>query len=400
MAHTNASVAKIDERLSPTSVIRFSNIRPFAFLIAIMFFAAGLFLADSSSSGAFAQDPAAQRMLDIASGGTQAEPESEAATSDARTTPTQGTLLSPLENTAESFSEQSAIVRVLYKIFFVYGFTVDGQTINLAKILIALLVFVVGLKVSHRARRIMRQRLRNNNDYMRFLERLLGISIIVLFGLLAMDLAGIPLKAFAFLGGAIAIAIGFGAQEVLANFISGIILTFEKPIRVGDLIEFDGERGKVADIGPRCTRVRQPGNVDLLIPNKKLLEGKLVNWTLTDEQIRTEVLVGVAYGSPTRTVEELLRKAMAEHPRIDKHPEPVVLFAEFGDNSLNFRVLFWITVRDLMEQLIIQSELRFRIDDLFREADITIAFPQRDVHLDTLAPLEVRMVGAEEKDEK
>ncbi|MDK2971147.1 MAG: potassium-dependent mechanosensitive channel [Candidatus Sumerlaeota bacterium] len=398
MAHANASVVQIDERLSPTPVIRFSNIRPFAFLLAIMFFAAGLFLAESSPTAAFAQDPATQ-LLGAAPGGNRAEPASGATAADGKTTQTE-TLLSPLEHTAESYSEQSAIGRFLYKVFFGYGFTVDGQTINLSKILIALLVFVIGVKVSHRARHIMRQRLKDSSDYMRFLERLLGISIIVIFGLLAMDLAGIPLKAFAFLGGAIAIAIGFGAQEVLANFISGIILTFEKPIRVGDLIEFDGERGKVADIGPRCTRVRQPGNVDLLIPNKKLLEGKLINWTLTDEQLRTEVLVGVAYGSPTRTVEELLRKAMAEHPRIDKSPKPVILFAEFGDNSLNFRVLFWVTVRDLMEQLIIQSELRFRIDELFREADITIAFPQRDVHLDTLAPLEVRMVGAEEKDKK
>lgn len=302
-----------------------------------------------------------------------------------------------IQQVAESLMTGTGVFGVLNRIVFDYGPVIDGQRVNLAKLMLAILVIVLGFKVAGRVRALIRSRVREHNDFMLFLERLIGGIIIVVFIFLAMDLAGIPLKAFAFLGGAIAIAIGFGAQELLANFISGIILIFEKPIRIGDLIEFGGERGKVADIGPRCTRIRRPGNVDLLVPNKRLLEELVVNWTLTDAQVRSNIAVGVAYGSPTRKVEQLLLQAVRERSDIDPQPEPIVLFTSFGDNALEFRLSFTVTIHDFLTQLRIESELRHRIDELFTQAGIVIAFPQRDVHLDTLKPLEVRLLAREEQ---
>ena len=132
-------------------------------------------------------------------------------------------------------------------------------------------------------------------------------------------------------------------------------------------------------------------NTNYVVPNSFFLEKNVMNWNLSDDIIRVSVKVGVAYGSPVRKVEELLYKAVDEHESVLKDPHPLVLFGDFGDNSLNFEVLFWAQVRTLLERRMISSEVRFRIDDLFRKADVVIAFPQRDVHLDTLRPLQVEL---------
>jgi len=197
---------------------------------------------------------------------------------------------------------------------------------------------------------------------------------------------------FAFLGGAVAIGLGFGAQNLFNNFISGLILTFERTIRIGDLIELGEHLGLVEHIGNRCTRVKRTDGVDVLIPNSSLLENNVINWTLSDRRVRTSVVVGVIYGSPTDVVARLIRQAVDESDRVLKDPEPVVAFQDFGDNALVFETFFWTEVGSAMELRLIRSGIRFRIDALFREADLVIAFPQRDVHLDTVKPLEVRMV--------
>lgn len=202
----------------------------------------------------------------------------------------------------------------------------------------------------------------------------------------------IPLTAFAFLGGALAIGIGFGSQNILNNFISGIILLVERPIRVGDLIEVDGVGGTVASIGPRCTRFITFTNIDYWIPNSKLLENKVINLTFIDKVIRTTVSVGVAYGSDLRKVFQLIKKAVDDHGLINKHPEPFVTLTDFGDNALLFEVRFWITLSGKVNRLIVESDVRHRICHLFEEGGITIAYPQRDVHLDIQRPLDIRLL--------
>jgi small-conductance mechanosensitive channel len=127
----------------------------------------------------------------------------------------------------------------------------------------------------------------------------------------------------------------------------------------------------------------------MVIPNSSFLEKTVVNWTLADRVIREELQVGVIYGSPTREVKRLLLAAAAEVERVLKKPEPIVLFSDFGDNALLFHLLFWIKINNIIERKTILSELRFKVNDFFNAAKIVIAFPQRDVHLDTTKPLQL-----------
>ncbi len=224
-------------------------------------------------------------------------------------------------------------------------------------------------------------------------------TIVILVALTALSLLGIPLTAFAFATGAIAIGIGFGAQNIINNFISGWILMAERPIRIGDFIEIDGTNGVVELIGNRSTRIRRTDGVHLLVPNSRLLEQTVVNWTLVDREIRTMVRVGVAYGSPVRQVADLIRQAVEAQPEIKANPPLSVIFEDFGDSALVFDVYFWCDVGG--EKLLreIRSEIRFRLTELFAENGITIAFPQRDIHVDSLRPLDIRLMPANGDDD-
>jgi small-conductance mechanosensitive channel len=216
------------------------------------------------------------------------------------------------------------------------------------------------------------------------------LSIVIL--LYALHIVSIPLTLFTFLGGAIAIAIGFGAQNLLNNFISGVIILIERPIKPQDLVEVDGDLGRVANIGARCSTISLFSGVDILIPNSFFLEKKVINWTLSDKKNRTHVAVGVVYGSPVDQVMQFMEQTVKEHSRILEYPEPVTLFTEFGKNSLNFEIYFWIFMNNFMDRRVIESDVRKRIIELFNENGIVVAFPQRDVHLDTTKPLEVQVV--------
>jgi len=218
----------------------------------------------------------------------------------------------------------------------------------------------------------------------------IGFLLVILFGL---HVVNIPLTAFTFLGGAIAIGVGFGAQNLINNFISGFIIMAERPISIGDLIEMEGNFARVEEIGMRCTRIRTPANVHILVPNSSFLEKNIINWTLSDQLIRSNVTVGVVYGSLVREVKRFLIKAVSTHNKILIKPEPLVLFNDFADNSLVFNVYFWITMDRIMDRRTIESDVRFIIDELFSQANIIIAFPQRDVHLDTTKPIECKILN-------
>lgn len=205
----------------------------------------------------------------------------------------------------------------------------------------------------------------------------------------------IPLQSFATLGGGIAIGLGFAAQSVIKNFVSGFILLGDKPFDLGDFVEVGGIMGNIHDIGSRSTLLRTGENTDILVPNSYFLENTITNWTRKDHRIRAQVTVGVAYGSPADQVKELLLQAVTECDRILTTPQPFVLFNDFGDNTLIFDAYFWIEVAGVTERKIIQSALRFRIDEVFRAAGVVFAFPQRDVHIDTQGPIEVRLLEKE-----
>ena len=221
-----------------------------------------------------------------------------------------------------------------------------------------------------------------NPDLVHLIRRIFYILAIALLVFTMLDLLNVPLTAFAFVSGAIAIGVGFGAQNIINNFISGWILMWERPIRIGDFLEVGDTRGTVESINTRSTRIRRVDGVHILIPNSQLLENTVVNWTLVDRRTRTTVRVGVAYGSPVRRVAELIEQAVKERKDILLDPAPLVVFEDFGDNALIFDVYFWIHAAADRDLRVIRSNIRFRIEELFREAEITIAFPQRDVHID------------------
>ncbi len=274
--------------------------------------------------------------------------------------------------------------------------SVQDSPITVRKVVIGLVLFFVGLFASRRfanwtAKRFL-PRLGLNEGAVAAIQSILFYLLLMTAVMISLRIVSVPLTAFTVLGGALAIGIGFGSQNIVNNFISGLILLAERPIRVGDLVQLDELIGAVEHIGPRSTRVRSPQNVDIIVPNSSFLEQNVINWTLTDDRYRAQISVGVIYGSPVRDVTRLIRKALDEHGKVLPKPDPIVLFEEFGDNALIFEAHFWVRMRRIMDRRIIQSDIRSRIDTLFREAKIIVAFPQRDVHIDATDPIQIQLV--------
>lgn len=213
-------------------------------------------------------------------------------------------------------------------------------------------------------------------------ERILFVLSLAVIFLTSLSMINIPITAFAFLSGAIAIGFGFGAQNIINNFISGWILIGEKPIRLGDFLEIDGAKGTVEQINTRSTRIRRVDGVHMLIPNSKLLENTVINWTLRDKLVRGSVSVGVAYGSDVKLVAKLMQEITAKQEQVLPSPAAEVFFQDFGDNALVFESYFWINSKADGGIRKVSSLIRFEIDEVFKQHGIEIAFPQRDVHLD------------------
>ncbi len=179
--------------------------------------------------------------------------------------------------------------------------------------------------------------------------------------------------------GALGIGLGFGLQNIFNNFISGLILLFERPIQVGDVVEIGGAWGEVKKINVRATLVQTYDNSSLILPNSEFISAKVTNWSHKDPFIRRDVNIGVAYGSDTAQVKELLLQAADNVKEVYRHPvAPAVHFIDFGDSSLDFRVRFWTTINDF---ILAESNLRFEIDNIFKANGIVIPFPQRDLHI-------------------
>lgn len=209
-----------------------------------------------------------------------------------------------------------------------------------------------------------------------------------LFTLLALRILGVSLTSITVVAGGLSVGIGFGMQNVVNNFISGLILLFGRSIQQGDVIEVGGMWCTVKKINIRTTLVETFENAVIMIPNSDLVTTQVTNWTKNNPTLRRDILVGVAYGSDTRKVETTLKAVADAHPQVLKKPEPFILFSDFGANSLDFILRVWID--DIDNTIRATSELRFAIDDAFREAGIEIAFPQLDVHFKTAAALKGR----------
>ncbi len=278
-----------------------------------------------------------------------------------------------------------------------YELAANGDlSITVQKIITALLIVLAGFVFSKALSRWLGKQVLRRLDFdpsaTATIQSLFYYVLLVMFTLFALKVVRVPLTAFTVLGGAVALGVGFGSQNLINNFISGLVLLAERPVKVGDLIQIEDLYGNIEHIGARSTRVRTGSNLEIILPNRVLLQEKLINYTLSSDKVRTLVEVGVAYGTDLVLVTKQLRRAATETGRVSKDPPPIVLFKSFGDSALVFEVHFWIRMRTAMDRLQIESAVRYRIDQLFREENLTIAFPQQDVHLDMSTPLTVQMV--------
>ncbi|TEW47277.1 mechanosensitive ion channel family protein [Psychromonas algicola] len=263
--------------------------------------------------------------------------------------------------------------------------TISDRELTLGTVLLIPLVLLMGVLLTKWLVKLLTNRLtskKTDPNIIHLLQRVFYIIAMAILLITTLDLINVPITAFAFLSGAIAIGFGFGAQNIINNFISGWILMWERPIRIGDFLEVEDTKGVVEEINTRSTRIRRVDGVHLLIPNSKLLENTVVNWTLIDSLVRTSVSVGVAYGSPARKVAELILQATTEQNMVVTDPKPVVTFEDFGDNALMFEVMFWLDSSAEGGLRVMRSNIRFRLEELFEENDIVVAYPQRDLHLD------------------
>jgi potassium efflux system protein len=213
---------------------------------------------------------------------------------------------------------------------------------------------------------------------------IVGAGLIAFFNIVGADWSRVQ-----WLFAALGVGIGFGLQEIVANFISGIIILFERPIRVGDVVTIGDTDGVVTRIQIRATTIRTWDRQELLVPNKEFITGRLLNWSLSDQTTRIKVPVGVAYGSDVEKAMRLMDEAAAKNPNVLAEPEPSIIFNAFGDNALNLELRCFVDSQDV--RMTTLTQLHQAINKSFNEAGISISFPQRDVHLDTLKPLDVRI---------
>lgn len=267
-----------------------------------------------------------------------------------------------------------------------------GLQITVSQIILTVVFLVAGMIATWYLQRVLGRQLtkaKMEASVVQTIQRIFFYGLLILLFITTLAMLRIPITALAFISGAVAIGVGFGAQAIINNLISGWILMSERPVRIGDFVEIDEHRGVVESIGNRSTRIKRTDGVHLLVPNSQMLERVVINWTLIDRNFRTSVRVGVAYGSPVRQVEKLLLQAAQEQKETLKDPPPIVVFEDFGDNSLVFDVFFWCLGGGERELRLIRSDVRFRIEHLLNENNIVVAFPQRDIHLFAKTPIEV-----------
>jgi potassium efflux system protein len=279
-----------------------------------------------------------------------------------------------------------------------YSSEVEGATkvipITLANLLVAVIVAIVTVVAAKNLPALLETILLNwfpmdagtrNAVSMIFNYTITAIGIVIVFSTI-----GIKWSSIQWLIAALGVGLGFGLQEVVANFVCGLVVLFERPFRIGDTVTIGDISGTVTRIRIRATTVIDWDRKELIVPNKEFIIGRLINWSLSDNIIRIKIPIGIAYGSDTDLAEELMLKAAKANSLVLSSPEPQAVFLGFGDNSLNFELRVFINgINDWIPML---HKLNQTVDREFRRAGVTISFPQRDVHLDQIGPLEVRVV--------
>jgi len=270
-----------------------------------------------------------------------------------------------------------------------YGVTV-GKSIGV--LLLYAFAYWLFAMLTRLLERLMVRRFKVDPQVASVMRRWLMIAVSVVLIILILNLARIPLTAFAFMGGALAIGIGFGTQTIIKNVISGIIILFERKIRVGDIIAIGGTTGHVTAVDLRASTVRSFDGVEALVPNSTFLENQVVNWTYSNSRIRREIRIGIAYGSPVRQAADVIIGCAEEHGQVLKDPAPEVYLEDFADNAVLMVLVFWVELSPTLSGRRVDSDLRFMMEKRLAAADIAIPFPQRDVRVSVADAVPVRMV--------
>jgi small-conductance mechanosensitive channel len=293
-----------------------------------------------------------------------------------------------------------AVVRFSLSVFVILGFVflglnlagfvipweqrIPGANLSLGQILrLVLLVFAVFwlssfLKRQLALRVLSRSGLDTSLQYA--IAQITSYAVIMLGFLLALQNTGIDLSALTVFAGAVGVGVGFGLQNISSNFISGLIILAERPIKIGDRVEVDKVAGQVIDIRARSTTIVTNDNITLIVPNSVFTAHTIINWSHGDQKVRFRIPVGVAYGTNLDTVREVLIEVAKRHSAALAHPEPAVFLESFGDSSLNLELVVWSAEMSFRPRRF-RSDLNFAIEKALRERGIEIPFPQRDLHI-------------------
>jgi small-conductance mechanosensitive channel len=267
-------------------------------------------------------------------------------------------------------------------------FTIGTTEVTLSAIFVFLFILLVVVILSRLFARkfveriLIRLQIEKGTRYT--FRRIIELTFILIGAIIAFQSIGINLSGLAVIFGLLSVGIGFGLQNITSNFIAGLILLFERPIKVGDRVTVGGIEGDVMDINIRSTTVRSLNNIDSIVPNSEFISSQVVNWSHGDRKIRLDIEVGVSYQSDLDTVLRSLREVALENSEILRDPEPDVLLREFGDSSWNMRLRLWID--NPKRHPVVRSDINCAIVRKFRENGVEIPFPQRDFHLRSPLP--------------
>jgi small-conductance mechanosensitive channel len=268
---------------------------------------------------------------------------------------------------------------LLYSFFKVGSLAITPLFLIKAGLFLFLLI-----TVSHLVQRVVLSRVLGHlhlSDAQRFAIGRFTTYALFLGGMfIGLQSLGVNLNSLVVFGGAVGVGVGLGLQNVVSNFVAGLVLLVEQPIRMGDRIETKDTLGDVVKIAARSTWVRTNDNVVIIVPNSEFINNSVTNWTANDPNVRINIPVGVGYNSDPEAVRQMMLGVAAEHPQVLKEPKPDVIFTDYGDNSLNFKLRVWTADR-AHTPAILKSDLYFAMFKVFAAQGVELPFPQRDLHI-------------------
>jgi small-conductance mechanosensitive channel len=279
---------------------------------------------------------------------------------------------------------------------------VNQRPITLTSLVVGIIILLVFVALSRGLRRILKRKVfpkyKLDEGIQLVISRVTHYLLVGLGIIVAVQSIGLNLTSLAVVFGLLSVGIGFGLQHVASNFVSGLIILFERPIKIGDRVTIGDVLGDVENISLRATLIRTVDNISIIVPNSEFITSRVINWSHRDPKVRIHIPVGVAYGSDVPLVIKSLLEVSDNHSQVMKDPPPKVWFNEFGNSSLNFELLVWILEPKGRPDII--SELNKGIDEIFRKNEITIPFPQRDLHVRSAVPIEALTRNRDEGDRR